>query len=77
MLAKIGLLSFSNIILGSTFGYDELLPLKINVVKESKLYDQKISIDKNMVLEDSCLVSFTYNNSECSSVNLIGSWDNW
>jgi hypothetical protein len=45
MLAKIGLLAFSNNILGSTFGFDELLPKKIDVVKENKLYDQSISID--------------------------------
>ena len=47
-IAKIALLAFSHCFVGTTKGFDELYPKNINVVKDLRLYEEKLNSQRKI-----------------------------
>ena len=50
-MPRIGLLSLSNNIVGTTFGYDLFFPEQVSVVNENRIYDSSFNIDGILINE--------------------------
>lgn len=81
-LPLLSVISFCPTAIGSTLGFDKLLPMQLSIINEKRLYfSREVPVSQENLVKlcegEGVRVQLKFSAAKASEISVMGEWDNW